>query len=89
MNAAKTFSDLLVWQKSHQMVLDVYRITATFPNHERYGLVAQASLEEARYYLLLACDLWYAGASTLPDLQQVSRLLQSYSRKVHESPFAQ
>jgi four helix bundle protein len=38
---AKTFEDLLVWQKAHSFVLAVYRITATFPKHEVYGLSSQ------------------------------------------------
>ena len=38
---AKTFEDLIVWQKSHALTLKVYALTATFPNHERYGLVSQ------------------------------------------------
>jgi four helix bundle protein len=39
--AAETFQDLLVWQKSHQLVLLVYRLTIDYPDAERYGLVAQ------------------------------------------------
>ena len=32
---------LKVWEKSHQLVLDVYAVTAKFPVVERYGLTAQ------------------------------------------------
>ena len=39
--AAKSFQDLLVWQKSHTVVLRVYRITTSFPKYEMYGLVGQ------------------------------------------------
>ncbi len=35
------FEDLRVWQKAHALVLDVYRLTASFPGEERYGLVSQ------------------------------------------------
>jgi len=38
---AKTFQDLLVWQKAHLFVLAVYRATETFPKHEIYGLSSQ------------------------------------------------
>lgn len=38
---AKTFEDLLVWQKAHLFVITVYRITGTFPKHEIYGLSSQ------------------------------------------------
>jgi hypothetical protein len=29
---ASDFRNLLVWQKSHQLTLGVYRLTATFPD---------------------------------------------------------
>ena len=38
---ARTFRDLVVWQKAHQFVLAVYRLTAVFPKQETYGLVSQ------------------------------------------------
>ena len=34
---AKSFRDLEVWQKAHEFVLGVYRLTATFPREETYG----------------------------------------------------
>jgi four helix bundle protein len=37
----KDFHDLHVWQKAHQLTLDVYRLTASFPRHELYGLTTQ------------------------------------------------
>jgi len=30
-----------VWQKAHQLVLDVYVITATFPKTEQFNLISQ------------------------------------------------
>ena len=38
---AKTFEDLVVWQKAHKFVLDVYAYTAAFPKEEIYGLTSQ------------------------------------------------
>ena len=38
---ARTFLDLLVWQKAHQFVLGVYALTAAFPKPETYGLSLQ------------------------------------------------
>ena len=38
---ATRFEELIVWQKSHQLTLLVYKITVTYPKHELYGLVAQ------------------------------------------------
>src|SRR5262245_6525361 len=37
----QNFRELKVWQKAHELVLDVYRITRDFPGEERYGLTAQ------------------------------------------------
>ncbi len=39
--AAKTYRDLIVWQKAHAWVLDVYRYTKRLPDDERFGLIAQ------------------------------------------------
>ncbi len=35
------FENLTVWQKAHELVLEVYRITKDFPHEERFGLVSQ------------------------------------------------
>ena len=88
---ARTFQDLLVWQKAHQFVLEVYAFTAGFPKQETYGLslqmrraavsipaniaegfrrrgkadkarfmnLAEGSVEECRYFLILSKDLGY------------------------------
>lgn len=37
----RNFKELLVWQKSMQLVTDVYRATETFPRREIYGLTSQ------------------------------------------------
>jgi four helix bundle protein len=39
--SAETFKDLIVWQKAHQFVLNVYRFTDGFPKSELYGLTSQ------------------------------------------------
>jgi len=41
MAAIKTFHELLVWQKSHILVLEVYGVTRLFPRDELYILVPQ------------------------------------------------
>jgi four helix bundle protein len=115
---AKTFQDLIVWQKGHQFVLSVYRFTGEFPKSEIYGLtsqfrraaisiaaniaegfkkkgtadkakfmnVAQGSLEECRYYLILSNDLEYGDTSKLMvQLEEVSRLLTSYANSILNS----
>ena len=37
----KNYKDLKVWQKSYELCLEIYRITAKFPKEEIYGLTSQ------------------------------------------------
>ena len=109
------FQDLIVWQKAHQFVLSVYRISKVFPREEIYGLtsqfrraaisvpaniaegfkkkgrldkvrfmnIAQASLEECRYYLILTKDLRYGDPLELfGQLEEISKLLSRYSAAI-------
>ena len=49
----------------------------------RFLNIAEGSLEESRYYLILAGDLRYATTSGLMEsLDEVSRLLNAYSRAI-------
>jgi four helix bundle protein len=112
---ARTFQDLLVWQKAHQFVLGVYALTTAFPKQETYGLslqmrrasvsipaniaegfrrrgkadkarfmnMAEGSVEECRYFLILARDLGYGDTQTLSAaLEEVSRLLGAYTAAI-------
>jgi four helix bundle protein len=112
---ARTFQDLLVWQKAHRFVLEAYAFTAAFPKQETYGLslqmrraavslpaniaegfrrrgkadkarfmnMAEGSIEECRYFLILAKDLGYGDVEKLsPMLEEVSRLLGAYAAAI-------
>jgi four helix bundle protein len=35
------FTNLKVWQRSHGLVLELYRLTSGFPPEERFGLTSQ------------------------------------------------
>lgn len=37
----RDFKKLQVWQKSHSLTLEIYKITSLFPKDELYGLVSQ------------------------------------------------
>lgn len=37
----KSFRDLIVWQKSYQLCLLVYKATRDFPKNEEFGLTSQ------------------------------------------------
>jgi hypothetical protein len=38
---SKRYCDLVVWQKSHILVIEVYRIAIQFPKQEIFGLTSQ------------------------------------------------
>lgn len=113
--AARSFRDLLVWQKAHQFVLAIYAFTAAFPKSETYSLalqmrraavsipaniaegfrrrgkaekarfmnIAEGSVEESRYYLILAQDLGYGDTTQLAvAIETVSRLLGAYATAI-------
>ena len=113
--ASKKFTELIVWQKAHEFVLNVYKMTKTFPKEELFGLssqfrraaisipaniaegfrkkgkmdkvrflnIAEGSLEECKYYLLLTKDLNYSEIKNEFNLaEEVSKLLYSYSHKI-------
>jgi four helix bundle protein len=51
----------------------------TRPDKARYLNIAQGSLEECRYYLILAQDLGYGDTSHLMlQLEEVSKMLEAY-----------
>jgi four helix bundle protein len=119
--ASKSFEDLLVWQKAHAFVLDVYKTTKEFPKEELYGLtsqfrnsarsvpsniaegykkrgkadklrffnIAQGSLEESRYYVILSRDLGYINEEKYLELLKqvidISQLLNFYCNAISKS----
>ena len=58
----------------------------------RFINVSQGSLEECRYYVILSKDLAYISMDDYNSLnaliEDVSRLLNAYGRKIKESTFA-
>ncbi|MBC7651852.1 MAG: four helix bundle protein [Deinococcales bacterium] len=115
MEKSNSFQQLLVWQKAHQFVLQVYKQTEFFPKTELYGLtsqyrraavsvaaniaegykkkdyknkinflnISQSSLEECKYYIILARDLNYYFDETLEVLSdEVAKLLNGYIKAI-------
>lgn len=117
----KAFRKLLVWQRSHQLALTIYKLTETFPKHEMFGLtsqvrraavsvpaniaegygagskgqfgrylnIAQGSLAEVEYYLILGQDLQYLSKSEYEQVEALRsesgyllyRLIESLDKK--------
>ena len=40
-NKNYSFEKLIVWQKAHSLVLEIYKMTKEFPKEEIYGLTSQ------------------------------------------------
>ncbi len=58
----------------------------TKPDKGKYMNIAQGSLEECRYYLILAKDLGYGDTSQLMlQLEEVSKLLEVYTSSILDS----
>ncbi len=41
MEKTKSFKELIVWQRSHKLVLEIYKATKAFPKEEDYALTSQ------------------------------------------------
>jgi len=110
----KGFRKLIVWQRAHQLVLLVYKLTDKFPKGELYGLtsqlrraavsvpaniaegyghgyghhgqigryldIAQGSLSEVEYYLILSLDLQYINQE---DYNQAEALRSEVGYLLH------
>lgn len=56
------------------------------PDKLRFYNISQGSLEECRYYLILAKDLNYGKVNELDqNLEEISKMLESYMRKIANS----
>lgn len=53
----------------------------------RFFNISQGSIEECRYYLILAKDLEYCSNDIYEEelLEEVSKLLSAYSKKIYQS----
>jgi hypothetical protein len=54
----KNYKDLKVWQKSHELCLEIYRITAKFPKEEKYGLTSQTRRSVVSIPSNIAVRIW-------------------------------
>ena len=113
----QNFGELKVWQRSHELVLEIYRLSKSFPQDERFGLTAQlrraalsvptniaegskrihradyarflniaeGSLAETQYLLMLARDLGYCSETFEEHTDHVARMLSSLRTRVEAS----
>lgn len=115
------FQDLKVWQRSHALVLEIYRLTKSFPDAERFGIISQlrraatsvptniaegtkrqgrqdyarfinmaeGSLAETEYLVLLSRDLGYlspkASEAALAETGEIARMLNALRVKIEQA----
>ena len=121
--STQSYRQVEAWKHAHELVLIVYKLTSSFPEEEKFGLVsqmrraavsvpaniaegyrrigdkdklrffniAQASLSEVDYFLLLTNELGFADTASAQALaDRTGQLLVAYSkpiaRRVKESP---
>jgi four helix bundle protein len=66
------FRQLRVWQKGHQMTLDVYRATKGFPSDERYGLTSQMRRASASIPANIAEGCGRGGSAELGRFAEIA-----------------
>lgn len=117
----KSYQELKVWQKAHELTLKTYQVTHQFPKEERYGLISQirrsvvstpaniaegygrkhikeyiqmlyisqGSLEETKYYFLLARDLEYLNNGQYEKLinlsEEVGKMLRGLIKSLEKT----
>jgi four helix bundle protein len=114
------FTDLLVWKRSHDLVLEIYKLARQFPIDERFALISQirraalsvptniaegskrirsadfarflniaeGSLAETQYLLMVSRDLGYlpmaAYGARQKELAEIARMLHGLRTKVEK-----
>lgn len=73
----RDFRELTVWQKAHQLALDVYRTTSRFPQTEVYGLTSQIR----RAGVSIAANIVEYGQLS-GEAQSVRRMLTTFVRRL-------
>lgn len=90
------FTESFPRQETYGMALQMRRAAVSIPaniaegfrkrgkaDKARFMNMAEGSLEESRYYLILAEDLGYGDTETLMTLlEEVSRMLNAYSKAI-------
>jgi four helix bundle protein len=112
------FTDLAVWQRSHALVLHIYKLTREFPSDERFNLVSQirraalsvptniaegskrigrsdyarflniaeGSLAETEYLLMVGRDLGYIAVKSYigpqMEIEEISKMLHGLRKAV-------
>lgn len=70
--ASRDFRELKVWEKAHQLTLEVYKATTNFPRDELYGLTSQIRRASASVAANIAEGCGRGGVAELRRYLQIS-----------------
>jgi len=70
--ASRDFRELKVWEKAHQLTLEVYKATTNFPRDELYGLTSQIRRSSASIAANIAEGCGRGGAAELSRYLQIA-----------------
>ena len=95
MSNNKSFKNLILWQKAHALVLEIYKITSSLPKSEQFGIVNQiqrsstsvpANIAEVYGRISTKEKIKFLQTEkTQENLTEVSKILNSYIKKLKES----
>jgi hypothetical protein len=81
------FRSLILWQKAHALVLEIYKITSSLPKSEQFGIRNQIQRSCTSVPANIAEG--YGRVSKKEKIQEnlteVSKILNSYIKKMKES----
>lgn len=68
----RDFRSLKVWEKSHQLTLEVYPVVRNFPSEERFGLMSQMQRSSSSIPTNIAEGCGRAGDAELRRFMQIA-----------------
>ena len=69
--SVKSYKDLIIWQRSMDMVELIYRLTEDFPSKESFGLISQMRRAAV------------AVPSDIAEIVEISKMISSLISKLH------
>ena len=68
----RDFREIKVWEKSHLLTLEIYKVTAVFPREEIYGLTSQVRRASASIPANIAEGFGRGGNAELARFLQIA-----------------
>jgi len=84
------YENLTVWQKAHNLVIKIYKLTEAFPKHEKLGLISQVRRASTSIPTNIAegsgtrtathfCKFLYVARASLMETRYLLRLSKDLS----------